>query len=249
MKIDFEKISSKVEDTANKIDIIMKNRLIIAVFLIIDGISFILSPNNSINQMGRAVAIFVFLASGLVFITNITAKTKDKKSIIISIIIMIICIITYIYPNVISMYLHIVLAIVIIINGLTNLLNSLNLNKMSAYIANIEIKIKNRVNNNKMNKDFKAGIKEQTEKIVNPLSKFINRTTELNVLYIIFNSISIILGILLLVKSNITIIIWGIVFIYTGITDFITVAKSRNLAEKLKEKDFKSIMYDDNVTK
>ena len=42
--INFDEAKIKIEDMSNKINIIMRNRLIIAILLIVDGINFILNP-------------------------------------------------------------------------------------------------------------------------------------------------------------------------------------------------------------
>lgn len=246
-KLDFNKVTDKIENTANKIDIIMRNRLVIAILLIVDGISFILNPNNSIDEMAKSVAIFVLLASGTLLITNISSSKKDKKSIIMSIIIIAICIVTYILPDIVSIYLKVVLAFLIIFNGLINILNSFKLDKVSAYIISKENTIKDIIHKKELNKDFENGINEQTEKMINPLSNILSKTTKISWIYVIVNIISIILGILLLVKPDATMVLWGFIFIYTGSSDFIIVAKSMNISKKIKEKDFKSIIYDEET--
>ena len=48
--IDFDEAKKKVEDMSNKINILMSNRLIIAILLIVDGINFILNLNVLFNE-------------------------------------------------------------------------------------------------------------------------------------------------------------------------------------------------------
>lgn len=247
VKMDFNKVRNKIENIANKVDIIMRNRLIIAIFLIVDGINFILKPNSSMHDMARSVALFVFLASGTLLITNITSSKKDKKSIIMSIIIIAMCISFYIFPTVISIYLKLILAFLIIFNGVINILNCLKLDKVSAFITEKENTIKNIVHKKELNKDFENGINEQTEKLMNPLDNVINKTSKKTWIYVIVNIISIILGVLLLIKPDVTMVVWGVIFIYTGLSDFIMVAKSMNISKKIKEKDFESILYDEEA--
>ena len=37
---------------------------------------------------------------------------------------------------------------------------------------------------------------------------------------------------------------WGLIFIYTGLPNFFAAMKSMNLFKKIKEKKFKEILYD-----
>ena len=74
--IDFDEAKKKVEDMSNKINILMSNRLIIAILLIVDGINFILNPNGSMRDLARGVAFVVLLGSFSLLITNLFSKNK-----------------------------------------------------------------------------------------------------------------------------------------------------------------------------
>ena len=82
-KTNFDSTIKKAEVILSKVNIIMQNRLIIALFLIIDGITFILNPNGSLAGMARNVIILVLLASFSILVANICSKTKDVKTIVI----------------------------------------------------------------------------------------------------------------------------------------------------------------------
>ena len=245
----FDEVIEKIENTSKKVDVIMRNRLIIASFLIIDGINFILNPTRTISDMARFVALFVFIASATAIITNISAKKKDLKSIIISSISIVISILIFIFPKAMALYLRIILSLFIIVNGLINIFNVLKLDKASSYIINIENKIREIVEKRRIEDNFEKGIKEQTKRVIRPLNEFMDITEKISYsyLYLGINVIAIILGVLLLIWSNITIVIWGIIFLFIGISDFLMAAKSMNVSKKIKEKDIKSILYDENM--
>lgn len=245
MKINFDNTIKKAENISNKVDVIMRNKLIIAIFLIVDGITFLMNPNNSLADMARNVILLVLLASASTLITNIASKTKDLKSIIISIVITIIVIILYIYPDLISAYIQLVFALIIIFDGVINLLNALHLNKLSAYTLGIAKKFDDFVHHKNTNKDFNEGIEQQKEKLISPLKNIVGKTNKSSILYIIANIASIILGILLIVFSNISMVVWGLIFIYTGISDLLVAMRTMNISKKIKEKKFKEILYDE----
>ncbi len=52
-ELDFDNTMKKVEGISNKVDVIMRNRLIIAFFLIVDGVAFILNPNTTLSGMAK----------------------------------------------------------------------------------------------------------------------------------------------------------------------------------------------------
>ena len=245
-KLNFDSAIKKVENITNKADVIMRNKLIIAIFLIVDGITFILNPNASLAGMARNIIIIVLLASFSILITNICSKPRDMKSIIISAVIVLIGIITFIYPDLISAYIQVLFALFIIYDGVMNILNTLHFNKLSGYTQAIAEKFDKIINRKNANKNFNEGIDEQKEKFINPLKNIVNKTNKSSVLYIITNIASIILGMLLLLFSNISIVVWGIIFIYTGISDLLVAMKTMDISKKIKEKKFNEILYDED---
>ena len=78
----FDKTLKKIEGITDKINVIMKNRSIIAIFLIVDGITFLLNPNGSLQEMARSIILLVVLASFSTLLANLSTKIKDMKSII-----------------------------------------------------------------------------------------------------------------------------------------------------------------------
>lgn len=244
-KLNFDNTIKKVENISNKVDIIMKNRLIIAIFLIVDGITFILNPSASLIGMTRNIIIFVLLASFSSLITNISSKTKDIKSIIISLITIILGIIIFIFPDVISAYIQVLFALFVIYDGVINILNTLRLNKLSGYTQVAVEKFENIINHKNVNKDFDEGTEEQKRRFINQIKDIVSKTSKFGILYIITNIASVILGVLLLMFSNISIIIWGVIFIYTGITDLMVAMRTMNISKKIKEKKFNEIIYNE----
>ena len=244
-KTDINQLISQIEKTANKVDIIMRNRLVLAILLLVNGISFIVKPNSSIDSMTKGVAVFVILASLTLLTANITAKKKDTKTIILSAVTIAVCMLIYIFPGTISVYLKVILALIIIFDGLINVLDSLKLNSVSVYINHKRDAIKSIISKQEFNKDFEKGINKQTEKITSTIGNMIGKTVKYIWIYVAVNVISLVLGVLLLVKPDMTMRIWGIIFIYTGLSDFITAAKSMNLSKKIKEKDFTLILNHD----
>ena len=244
-KINFDNAAKKMEGISDKINILMRNKLIIAIFLIVDGITFILNPNSSLAEMSRAILILVLLASLSTLLANLAVKPRDIKSILLSLIVLILGIVLYIYPDLISAYIQIILSVFIIGDGVMNIVNSLNLNKASKYtkfIAEKYNKIINKKKENKeeklkdVNKNFNEGMEQQKERLIVPLKRIVGKTSNLPKLYIVTNVATIILGIFLLVFPDVSMVIWGIIFLYIGLSDLLSIMKTMDISNKIKEK-------------
>lgn len=257
-KIDFDKAAKKVEGIANTIDIIMRNRVIIAFFLVVDGITFLLNPDTTLAGMAKNIILLVLLATISVLITSLAAKTKDRRTIVISIAILIAGIVFYIYPDFIAAYIQLLLALFIIYEGAANIAGALNLTRLSRYteaIANKYNKIINRKTTSEEKKKRKekfkeiddninTGLEEQAEKLINPLKNIVGKTSNSAKLYVVANAISIILGIILLIFPDVSMTLWGLIFLYTGLPNLFATIKAMDLFKKIKEKRFKEVLFD-----
>ena len=257
-KVNFDDTIKKVEGISNKVDIIMRNRLIVAFFLIVDGITFLLNPDTTLPEMARNIIILILLAAASVLITNLAAKTKDVKTIAISITIIILGIIFYIYPDLIAAYMQLLLALFIIYNGIVNIANVVESERLSKY-AKFLTKKYNKIVNPKagdkkkeeqkekfkeVDSNINEGLEQQKEKMITPLVNIVNKANKTSTLYIVANAASIVLGIILLIFPGVSMMMWGIIFLYTGIPNLLAAMKSMNLSKKIKEKKFKEILFD-----
>ena len=237
-------------------------------FLIVDGITFLLNPDTTLAGMAQNIILLVILASASVLITNLAAKTKDTKTIIISLGIIIIGIVFYIYPDFIAAYIQLLLALFIIYDGTTNIANTLHLNnKLTKYTEAItrkyhkiarrkkvetEEKKSRKAKFKEVDNNINMSLEEQKEKLINPLKNIVNKSSKSSILYIIANSLSIILGIILLIFPDVSMMVWGLIFIYTGLPNLFAAIKTINLFKKIKAKQFKEILFDadkDNKSK
>ncbi|MBR2766750.1 hypothetical protein IKD67_01550 [Candidatus Saccharibacteria bacterium] len=256
-KPNLDKTVKKVENLSNTVDVIMRNRLIVAIFLIVDGITFMLNPDTTLPEMARNIILLVLLAAISVFITNLASKTKDAKTIAISLVIIIVSIIFYIYPDIISAYMQLFLALFIIYDGLNNLANYFNLARLSKYTQALSRKYNKLINRKPKNvnkerqeklkeidNNINMGLEEQKEKLISPLKNIVNKSSKFSALYIIANAASIILGLILLIFPGVSMMVWGLIFLYTGLSNLFVAIKTMDLTNKLKQKRFKEIIFD-----
>lgn len=258
-KIDFNKTAKKIEGISNTVETIMRNRLIIAFFLIVDGITFLLNPDTTLSGMTKNIMLLIIFAAFSIFITNLAAKKKDKKTIIISVVIIVLGIFFYFYPDLIAAYLQLLLALFIIYDGASNIISSLHFNGRLSKWSKAVIKKSGKLFESKkptksklvevekfkeVDSSVNQNLAEQKEKLITPLQNITKKTSKSLVLYTIINSISIIFGITLLIYPNASMMIWGMIFLYTGLVNLLTSIKSMHLFKKIKEKRFKEILFD-----
>ena len=228
--------NEKIEKISKSVDILLHNRLIVAIFVMVDGINFIINPKGSLEFMSMMIAFFALLAAGGIIVTNITTKKMDWKSIIPSIIVMLLCIYVIISPKILAQNLRFLVSLFIICNGLINIFNIIKLDKVSASLNYAENSIKGHFTSEEENKTFdKKMILDQTEKVANPIGKAISHTSGHTIIFFILNIISIFLGVVYMLNDSITIIICGVILIYTGLFDALMYLKSLQLSKKLKQ--------------
>ena len=134
------------------------------------------------------------------------------------------------------MNIRILLAFFIILNGLINIFNIIKLDKVSSYISKAEEELKEKFEDDGTDKDYnRDAIIKEVEKVINPVNNFIKKTNENSILYFILNIISIVLGLFLFTNQNITLIVCGVILIFTGLSDMIMYLKS-NKSSKTNEK-------------
>ena len=259
-KLDLEKAAKKAEGVVNNVTAIMQSGLIIALFLIIDGITFILNPENTLRGMAQNIILIVILAVASIFLTSLFEKPRKRKTIAISLLLLIVSIILWIFPDLIAAYLWLALSLFIIGNGLFNIAKILNFTeKISKFTRPIKeriAKIKESRNTKKsktlltesdkkqfkgVDKDLNKGLEEQATKLLTPFQGMVEKSKNSSILFIVTNSISVIFGIILLVYPDTSITLWGVIFLYTGLTGFISGLKAMSFFKKIKEKRFKEI--------
>ncbi|MBR2830963.1 hypothetical protein IKE83_01230 [Candidatus Saccharibacteria bacterium] len=257
-KMDLEKAAKKVEGISNTVDIIMKNRLIIAFFLIVDGVTFLMNPNTTLSGMAQNIILLALLAALSVFLTNLAAKDKDIKTIVITAVILAVGGFFYFYPDLIAAYIQLILALFIIFDGLKNIANALHLNKLTSYTQKItekynklthrkvtdKKKLEQREKLKEVDDNLNNGLDEQANKMISPLKNIIGKTSKFSALYVAVNIISVTLGIVLLIFPDVSMMVWGLIFLYTGTSNLIVGMRTMELTKKIKERRFKEIIFD-----
>ena len=244
MKRTYKKSSFNLEKTVQTIERISQNRLILALFLVIDGIVFLSNPEQPVEEMGCSIAICMVFAAGAMIIAKIVAKERLVRF-IPALILLAAGGLMYYYPDVLSAYFRLLLALVIIINGLLNLFDILGLSRAQEMVTALRDKITEVFSRVKTPKDLDNGIDEQGNRYLRPLQKIVSESKRPKTVYFATNLLSVILGVLLLVQPNLSITVFGLIFVYVGISDFVMVFRTRKISEKLKNGKYREILFEE----
>ena len=235
--VDIEKITHRVEQ-------VVQNRLIIAILLIVDGVVFLMNPGKTVEEMGRAIAISMALAAAAMVITRIAAKERFVRFLPV-LILLAAAGLMYFFPAFLSGCFRIILALLIIINGIVNLFNILGVNYSQGVFGTVEGTVRTAASKVKRSKELEEGIQEQTKKYLRPIHQIVSETKGHKTVFIVTNILSVILGVLMLAKPDLSISIFGAIFIYVGFSDFLLAFRAKKIAEKLRDKKFREILFDE----
>lgn len=239
-----KKASFDLEKTLKMVERISQNRLILALFLVVDGILFLANPEQPVEGMGQSIAICMILAAGAMIVAKIVAKERLVRF-IPALLLLAAGVLMYFYPDVLSAYFRLLLALVIIINGLLNLFDLLGLGRARETVTALRDKITSLFSRVKTPKDLDNGIDEQGNRYLRPLQKIVSESKGLKAVYFVTNLLSVSLGVLLLVQPNLSITAFGLIFIYVGISDFVMVFRTRKISEKLRNREFRDILFEE----
>lgn len=239
-----KKITIDIEKTVLTVERISRNRMILAIALTVDGFMFLLNPGQTVEGMGRAIAITMLLAAGAMIITKITVKEPFVRF-LPALILLAAGGLLYFFPKGLSAYFRLFLALLIIINGVVNLLSVLGLNSAKGILVTVEDKAQRAFSRLNSPKDLENGLQEQTKRYIRPLHQVVSESKGHKAVTVVTNLFSVILGVLLLVKADLSITIFGVIFIYVGFSDFLLAFRTRKISEKLRDKKYMEILLEE----
>jgi uncharacterized membrane protein HdeD (DUF308 family) len=239
-----KKTGFDLEKTVRTVEQISRNRLILAIFLVVDGIIFLMNPEQPVENMGRTLAICMVFAAGAMIFSKIVAKERFI-SFLPALLLLTAGGLLYFFPDALSAYFRLILALVIIINGAVNLSGVLGLGRVQDSVVAFKSKLEKIFSKVKTTKELEDGMEEQTNKYLRPLHQIVSESERNKAFFFVTNLLSVILGVLLLVRPDMSITIFGIVFIYVGINDFVMAFRTRKISEKLRDKKFREILFEE----
>ena len=198
----------KIDQTFTWVDNLMRNKTVIALMLLIDGITFVITPNAGVNGLARGVAFTVAIAAVTMLFGAIFEKKKTKKTVITicsSSIVIALCAAMYIWPKVPSAVLTYLLAIIIISDGVSNVLHTLKLETLIARrkvatdrLGEIDREIQDKLPDDEITQSIQQGVYEQISKRLDPVNELKSRFGMHSAIEIVIDFLAIIAGVLIL---------------------------------------------------
>jgi len=238
-----EKKRFSIEKIVHWVERVAQNRMIIALLLVVDGILFLMNPEEPVENMGRTLAITMVFAAAVMIFARIVAKDRFRRF-IPALILLAVGGVMYFFPQALSAYFRLILALAIMMTGIVNLLDILGVNYKQGTMGNVEGKVRNVVSKVKTTKELDEGFDEQALRYVRPLNQVVSATKGHRTIFFITSLLSVLLGALLLIKPDLSITIFGVIFVYVGISDFLLAYRAGKISQKLREKKYREILFD-----
>ena len=186
----------------------MRNKTVIALMLLIDGVTFVISPNVGVNGLARGVAFTVAIAAFTMLFGALFEKNKTKKTFVTifsTLFVILVCVVIYIWPKIPSAVLTYMLAIIIISDGISNVLQTLKLDKLIAKrktakdrLSMIDSEIKDKIPDDEITQSLHQGVQEQISKRLDPVNEIKSKLGMHSRIEIIIDFLSVAAGILIL---------------------------------------------------
>lgn len=253
----FQKAISFFTRTADWVTTILRNRIIAAVLLLIQGISFISDPSKSGEGMVKSIAMTVAFASAVSAIGSITAKEKgpsSHRSLVLSVLLLIVSVLCWFKPQGLDILLRIAIAVTAIYTGIINLLQVMRLEKLKQDVEQVGKKTKNafKILSEKIADQFdpddteqlddtiEDAVNEHIEKRWEPVRKLIRQTSGSKFFTAVVNIVIFSLGILLIIypftTNTVMMIASGITMIVSGISNLWTAWEARKAEMSMRNR-------------
>lgn len=203
---------TRIERIVSWINRLMRNKTVIALLLLVDGIMFIVNPQGGITGLGQGVAFSVLAAAAAILVAALPEKPKTRRtklSICASLCAAAVSAVFYFWPDVLSSVLVYLLALFLISNGISNMLHKLKLDDLiggeNAWMKKkslLERGIRGKSAETQLAESIEQGIQEQFAHKLNPLKKVISQLRLSTALSLIVDLASIAAGVLILFQRD-----------------------------------------------
>ena len=132
------KISTTVDQGIQKVQDILRNRFIVAIFLLSQGVSFTTNPSRAMEDMAKSVAISLMITAAAILAGNIAAKKRSRLSIpsvAMAVAFLALGIIVQVVPDFFSSVFQYAAGVTVLINGIVTLSDNLHINKLVQNIS------------------------------------------------------------------------------------------------------------------
>ena len=221
------KAEKSIVDILTRVNDIMRNQFIIDLMILVQGINFIIHPENAHKGIIESFAITVFFATISIligFLISHSFKKQNFRSIMLAFVFMILSIIAYFEAGALAPVFHYFLAITIIVSGIINILRAYHLIKLSHIKKSLKSTKKPNTTSSVKNA-LERNVKLESERVLSPAVIFSGKISKFRYGQLLVNFILIATGIAMFFfrfqTNAILIRVSGAILIFSAISDFI----------------------------
>ena len=227
-------LSKDVEIVLKTINDITRNQFIIDDMLLIQGVNFIIHPQEAHKGIIETLSIVIFFAAlGILigFALSHGFKKHNLRTIISAFLFIIISVVLYFNSSHLAPTFHYFIALAIISSGIINILNTYHLDKLNHARQILKSELASKENKDIAMHDVTVALerntKLQAERILSPAIILSGKVAKFRYGQIIVNFMLIITGVLMLffrLGTNAVLIrVSGVILIFSAISDFIAI--------------------------
>ena len=223
-------LSERVAQLAGRVDSFMKQRTIVAVLMLYEGVMLLVQTENPTRDMATGIAIAIALAAGSEIVEALAKRGEKKKAVIPALLAVGLAVYIFFQPDFFAGILRYLVAASVLMTGLLNLAQAFGISKIRMHGDETA------VSETQGKEDSMAGtvwktVNSEINRKIEPTRLFLSRIGKSNVSIWITGILMTALGIFLFFRSvegNLLLArICGIVMILTSIADLVAAYKMK----------------------
>ena len=223
-------LSERVAQLAGRVDSFMKQRTIVAVLMLYEGVMLLVQTENPTRDMATGIAIAIALAAGSVIVEALAKRGEKKKAVIPALLAVGLAVYIFFQPDFFAGILRYLVAASVLMTGLLNLAQAFGISKIRMHGDETA------VSETQGKEDSMAGtvwktVNSEINRKIEPTRLFLSRIGKSNVSIWITGILMTALGIFLFFRSvegNLLLArVSGIIMIMTSIADLVAAYKMK----------------------
>ena len=237
-------IGKAVDQGVQKVQDILRNRLIVAILLLIQGISFVINPAKAMEGLAKSVAMSLIIASAGILIGYITTRKLSRsnaRSVVIAVFFLVLGIIVHIVPDFFSSVFQYAVGITVLLNGIVTLSDNLHINKLITKISAFGHSLVNNEADETMEElktAYGNAMTEQSDKLMTSVNLLAKKVKPKKYGSVFVSGVFILLGIAMLFfhsqVDDAMARVSGVIMILSALYDFYIALRSYLLQRKIR---------------
>ena len=133
-----DKIGKAIDQGVQKVQEILRNRFIVAILLLVQGVSFATNPTKAMEDMAKSLAFSLIIAAAGILVGYIAAGKRNRssiRSVLTAVGFLLLGILVHIVPDFFSSAFQYAIGITVLINGIVTLSDNVKINRLLLNIS------------------------------------------------------------------------------------------------------------------